>query len=209
MSILLAKNREVGSSSCSVVFYCLWPHGLEPTRLHCPWNSPGKNTRVGCHTLLQGLFLTQGLNLSVPHWTLDTDFFFFFLPFELPGEVTLKLWWYEGGLIGTVNKVLVGCRVTTADNIVFRASITTVFCFYVTTGVHRQMAIWRRLFIGLILDFWLRGRIQSAWRNCREAARGISTEPSFSSYSTFHLPFPPPFHPFPSTCLLGFLVGQT
>ena len=32
----------------------LWPHGLEPTRLLCPWNSPGKNTGVGCHALLQG-----------------------------------------------------------------------------------------------------------------------------------------------------------
>ena len=30
----------------------------------CPWDSPGKNTRVGCHILLQVIFLTQGLN---PH----------------------------------------------------------------------------------------------------------------------------------------------
>ena len=30
------------------------PHGLEPTRLLCPWNFPGKNTGVGCHFLLQG-----------------------------------------------------------------------------------------------------------------------------------------------------------
>ena len=29
--------------------------------LLCPWNSPGKNS--GCHFLLQGIFLTQGLNL--------------------------------------------------------------------------------------------------------------------------------------------------
>ena len=33
-------------------------------RLLCPWDSPGKNTGVGCHALLQGIFLTQGLNLS-------------------------------------------------------------------------------------------------------------------------------------------------
>ena len=31
----------------------------------CPWNSPGKNTGVGCHSLLQGIFLTQGLNLGL------------------------------------------------------------------------------------------------------------------------------------------------
>ena len=32
------------------------------TRLLCPWNYPGKNTGVGCHALLQGIFPTQGLN---------------------------------------------------------------------------------------------------------------------------------------------------
>ena len=34
-------------------------------------DSPGKNTGVGCHALLQGLFLTQGLNprlLCLLHW---------------------------------------------------------------------------------------------------------------------------------------------
>ena len=42
------------SESCSVVFSFLWPHGLQTTRLLCPWNSPGKNTGMGCHALLQG-----------------------------------------------------------------------------------------------------------------------------------------------------------
>ena len=32
------------------------------TRLLCPWDSPGKNTTVGCHFLLQGIFLTQMSN---------------------------------------------------------------------------------------------------------------------------------------------------
>ena len=36
-------------------------------RLLCPWNSPGKNTRLGCHFLLQEIFLTQGLNLGLLH----------------------------------------------------------------------------------------------------------------------------------------------
>ena len=34
--------------------------GLQPSRLLCPWTSPGKNTGVGCHFLLQGIFPTQG-----------------------------------------------------------------------------------------------------------------------------------------------------
>ena len=29
------------------------PHRWQPTRLHYPWDSPGKNTGVGCHFLLQ------------------------------------------------------------------------------------------------------------------------------------------------------------
>ena len=39
-------------------FSCVWlcvtrPHRRQPTRLPCPWDSPGKNTGVGCHFLLQ------------------------------------------------------------------------------------------------------------------------------------------------------------
>ena len=34
-------------------------------RLLCSWNSPKKNTGVGCHFLLQGIFLTQELNLGL------------------------------------------------------------------------------------------------------------------------------------------------
>ena len=33
--------------------------------LLCPWNSPGKNTRADSHSLLQGIFLTQGSNTHV------------------------------------------------------------------------------------------------------------------------------------------------
>ena len=39
--------------SRSVVSDSLQPHGLQPTRLLRPWDSPGKNTGVGCHCLLQ------------------------------------------------------------------------------------------------------------------------------------------------------------
>ena len=41
------------------------PHGLQPTRVLCPWDSPGKNTGVGCRSLLQGIFPTQGWNLCL------------------------------------------------------------------------------------------------------------------------------------------------
>ena len=51
--------------SCSVVSDSLRPHGLQITRFHCPWDSPGKNIGVACHFLLQGNLPDQGLNLGL------------------------------------------------------------------------------------------------------------------------------------------------
>ena len=53
--------------SRSVVSDSLRPYGLSPTRLLHPWNFPGQSTGVGCHFLLQGIFLTQGLNPGLLH----------------------------------------------------------------------------------------------------------------------------------------------
>ena len=58
----------LSKQSHSVMSNSLWPRGLQPTRLLSPWDSPGKNTGVGCHFLLQGIFLTQGSNLGLQHW---------------------------------------------------------------------------------------------------------------------------------------------
>ena len=57
--------------SHSVVSNSLQPHGLYPTRLLCPSDFPGKNTGVGCHFFLQGIFPTQESNpclLCLLHW---------------------------------------------------------------------------------------------------------------------------------------------
>ena len=51
----------------SVVSDSVQPHRWQPTRLPHPWDSPGKNTGVGCHFLLHGIFLTQGWNLHLLH----------------------------------------------------------------------------------------------------------------------------------------------
>ena len=51
-------------SVTSVKSDSLWPYTLLPARVLCSWDSPGKNTGMGCHFLLQGIFLTQGSN---PH----------------------------------------------------------------------------------------------------------------------------------------------
>ena len=55
-----------------VIYNFLWPNGLKPTRLLCPSNFPGKNTGMGCHFLLQGIFRIQGSNLLLLHWWADS-----------------------------------------------------------------------------------------------------------------------------------------
>ena len=80
---LLAKNHwpSMSEPKSACVHACLLshlshvqplqPYGLQPTRLPCLWDSSGKNTGVGWHVLLQGIFLTQRLNvhlLCLLHW---------------------------------------------------------------------------------------------------------------------------------------------
>ena len=82
----------------SVMSDSLQPHGVKPARLLCPWDFPGKNTGICCHFLLQGTFLTQGLNTHLLHWQVD------FLPLVSPGmlrvimllwKLTIPLWQFE------------------------------------------------------------------------------------------------------------------
>ena len=61
--IIEIKVKVLVTQSCLT----LQPHGLSPIRLLCPWDFPGKNTGVGCHFLLLGIFLTQGSNPSLLH----------------------------------------------------------------------------------------------------------------------------------------------
>ena len=55
--------KYLKSESCSVLSDSLQPNGL-----YSPWNSPGQNTGVGSHSLLQGIFPMQRLNPGLPHW---------------------------------------------------------------------------------------------------------------------------------------------
>ena len=45
---------------------------MEPARLLCPWDSPGKNTGMGCHFLLQGIFPNQGSNPGLLLWQISS-----------------------------------------------------------------------------------------------------------------------------------------
>ena len=53
--------------SRSIMSASLRHHGLQPPRLLCPRNSPGKDSAVHCHALLQGIFPTQGSNPGLLH----------------------------------------------------------------------------------------------------------------------------------------------
>ena len=88
--ISLFSNYLKGMNTCSVMSDSLPLHGLYPVRLLCPWDFPGKNTGVGCHFLLQGIFLTQGSNLCLLcllHWQADS------LPLGPPGNQILWRWY--------------------------------------------------------------------------------------------------------------------
>ena len=61
------SQKRSESVSRSVASDSLWPHGPQPTRLLCWWNSPGQNTEGVSPSLLQGIFLTQGSNPGLPH----------------------------------------------------------------------------------------------------------------------------------------------
>ena len=72
--------RAKSLQSCPALCY-----PMVTARLLCPWDSPSKNTGMGCHALLQGIFLTQGSNphlLGPLHWWVDS------LPLAPPGKPT-------------------------------------------------------------------------------------------------------------------------
>ena len=68
-SQILFSKSDIFLCNCNCCFCCLvaklclsllWPYGLPPARLICPWNILCKNTGGGWHFLLQGIFSTQG-----------------------------------------------------------------------------------------------------------------------------------------------------
>ena len=63
--IMLSEINVHARSVMSRLFATPW---TVTTRLLCPWDSPGKNTGVGCHAHLQGIFPTQGWNLGLLHF---------------------------------------------------------------------------------------------------------------------------------------------
>ena len=70
--LMEAKSAVVVVQSLSRVRLFMTPQTLAIDTRHqltilCPWDFPGKNTGVGCHFLLHGIFPTQGSNLGLLH----------------------------------------------------------------------------------------------------------------------------------------------
>ena len=85
--------KHVLGLSQSVMSNSLWPYELQPTRLLCPWDSPGKNTGEGCHFLLQEIFPSQRSNPRLLYWQVDS------LPLSHLGSPTL---WDELLLLSSI-----------------------------------------------------------------------------------------------------------
>ena len=61
----------------------MWPQRQQPTRLLCPWDSPGKNTGVGCHCLLQCMKVKSEKEVAQSCPTLSNP-----MDYSLPGSST-------------------------------------------------------------------------------------------------------------------------
>ena len=81
LTIKTMSHPWAGSESGSVVF-----NSSLHNRLYSPWNSPGQNTGVGGHSLLQGIFPTQGYNPDLPHCRQ--------IPFFFSSFLFLLLFWF-------------------------------------------------------------------------------------------------------------------
>ena len=83
-------NMYVHTENCtSILVYSVIQLCPILTRLLCPWDFLGKNSRVGCHFLLQEIFLTQGSNLNLlclRHWQAD------FLPLCHLGSLYINIY---------------------------------------------------------------------------------------------------------------------
>ena len=109
-----AKSLQLCPTFCNPV-NCSPPGSSVSGMLLCPWDSPSKNTGMGCHALLQGIFPTQGSNLHLLcllHWQAGS------LPLAPPGKPpdstvnwTNKLWYcHQQSLLaipGEKNRILV------------------------------------------------------------------------------------------------------
>ena len=110
---LLCRNHL----TCSVVLDPLQPHGPYPPGSSCPWGFPGRNTAVGCHLLLQGIFPTQGLILCLLHLLHRQADSLLLAP---PGKPTMQVFdkWVII-IVSRVCRVIAKCQAIPSEHIMF------------------------------------------------------------------------------------------
>ena len=106
------------------------PHRQQPTRLHCPWDSPGKNTEVGCHFLLQCIKVKIDKFEYITSWQIDgetvADFIFLGSKITADGDCSHEI----------KRRILLGKKaMTNLDSIFKRRDIT------LSTKVHLVKAM--------------------------------------------------------------------
>ena len=114
---------------------CVCPQLL--IRLHCPWDFPSKNTGVGCHFLLQEIFLTHGSNLCLLHllhWQADSLTLGHLIPQQGPGAV-------HSSWAATLLSSPFGWQRNTAT---LSSSSITLSPYFCSTSVHRESRFWQK-----------------------------------------------------------------
>ena len=67
LQFLTCSGKYKGEKCYLLIHVLCNPVDCSPPRFLCPWDSPGKNTEMGCHFFLHGIFLSQGSNLGLWH----------------------------------------------------------------------------------------------------------------------------------------------
>ena len=112
---VLAKSLQLCPTLCH-------PMNCSPTRLLCPWDSPGKNTGMGCCALLQGIFPTQGLNSHLLPYQAGS------LPLEPPEKPGVCICVLGGGVLKKNTKTSLNRNIVRKESL--KLSKLNIFLLY-------------------------------------------------------------------------------
>ena len=99
------------SEVASVMSNSVQPHRWQSTRLPCPWDSPGKNIRVGCHFLLQ----CMKVKVKVKEESLKADLKLNIQETKIMASSPITSWQIDGEPVETVSDFILGGSRITAD----------------------------------------------------------------------------------------------
>ena len=165
------------------------PHRWQPTRLPHLWDSPGKNTGVGCHFLLQSLILE----------TPNPVFFFFVLFFLIFSQhIKTKLYWVLGKKTDQSYVPYFNCRQQSgmSPNWMRQKGKSRMICLIILELGRKYL--WKKMswrYIVETSDYWPRHR---RWEEMRERERELLPRAVPTSWQSWYVeltfpPLPPPW----------------